>query len=86
MQSDTCEDVMAQAVDVLHATLSNVGAWRVEAKPVVALSTANIWRTKTETVAEATGALGAYSEECREPCREESSFRICVPFLSRISK
>jgi hypothetical protein len=48
MQSDTCAGVVAHAVGLLRATLSIVGAWRVEAETIAELSTAGIWRARNQ--------------------------------------
>jgi hypothetical protein len=84
MHFETCVNVMAHVVNVLHATLSNVGAYRADAKMLVMFTTANNWRDETKIVVEVVGGVGPCFVECRVPSIEERSCIICVPFLSSI--
>ena len=68
-----------------------ISLWRVEAKRVETkitdeLSIVGIWRDVSKSTIEAAGALGAWSREHQVPCRKDNICRICVPFLSRISR
>jgi hypothetical protein len=66
--------------------LWKVEAKRVETKTTDELSVVGIWRDETNTIVEAARALGAWSREHQVPCRKDNICRICVPFLSRISR
>jgi hypothetical protein len=68
-----------------------IALWKVESKRVETkitdeLSVVGIWRDETKTTVEADGSVGAWSREHQVPCRKDNICRICVPFLSRISR